>query len=238
VVSRNGDTMRPQGRPTTPDPDPTERTIEQSKDDVRSLRELLETRIAGGEKVSDLLAKAIAAVPETIGAEVGHLKELHGEKLRSMAELLKVHVESIKDQINAFNVASKTAVDAAFLAQKNVADVMQKYNEATSGKTETTFAESLKQLTVLVTKMDDYTKTQMRDLKENQDRGEGKGTVIGWIFGGGIALVSLIVASVVAFSPHTNAASDANTAAIAKLVDLLTLQQRVAPVALPLPVTK
>jgi hypothetical protein len=220
---------------TTPNPDPTERTIQQLLREIAALRELVEAKITAGDEMSAMLAKGVDAVPGLTKDAVGHLKELHGERFNSFKDLLKVQLDALSARITEQGATQKTAVDAAFLASQKVADVTNENNKAAAAKSESNFSEALKQLMLLTTKMDDNTKAVLTDIKERQDRGEGRGTgrgeIVGYIFGG-VGVLAAFVAIFVAFAPHgpSTSLADSNAVAISKLIDLnASILQRLPP---------
>ena len=139
----------PQGGET----DPTALTREMILHEVNMLREVLETRLDAMDKAVELLQK----YPTDIDSAIGTLKELHGEKFKS---------------IDVRFSDSKTALDAAFASAKE-----------SSAKVETNFTKQIDGLVALITAEKNATESKIADIKDRITIVESvkKGSSENWI---------------------------------------------------------
>src|ERR1035441_9817787 len=95
-------------RALPPIPDPTVLTTQQLQREIMALREILEARLAGNDKVSSLLQIQLDQKAASVNTEVNHLRTEHEEKFRSIA------TQFLERDIRTEQTArdSKVAVDA------------------------------------------------------------------------------------------------------------------------------
>jgi hypothetical protein len=130
-------TQRTEGPAWQLTPDPTERTLDQSRREITMLRELLETRLGGKDEVAVLLKEFNAAIINHIRLELGGLKELSEEKFKG---------------INAQFSQRDIALTAALQAQKESAAAQQVANSEAIAKSE---GATTKQMDGLSDKIED-----------------------------------------------------------------------------------
>lgn len=175
-----------------PVPDPTVMTTMQLTGAITAQRDLFETRLASIDKAIILLQDRANGSP-TIGevwtvhetkifsiekrldheilTDIQHLRDLHHDKIESLERAVHnrfIERDKRAEQLSAANV---TAVNAAWLSQK----------EAIT-KSEVATAESIKQLQTLFQTAISGLSTQVLDVKSRLDKGEGAG------MGGRVAL--------------------------------------------------
>jgi hypothetical protein len=118
-------------------PDPTERTLDQSRREIAMLRELIESKLHGNEEVSRIVKEFNGAVVSHVRVELGGLKELEEEKFKG---------------INAQFSQRDIALTAALQAQKESAAAQQVANSEAIAKSE---GATTKQMDGLSDKIDD-----------------------------------------------------------------------------------
>lgn len=152
-----------------PRPDPTLLTTQMLEREVKSLREILESSMAGRKSEVnarfDGMDKAIRLLQESdkdhvnaIGSQIACLKELHEEKFAG------VQTQFMEREVRGDKTAeqNKAALDAALQAAEKA---VGKQNEASGQaimKSETATDKRIEQLVVLIT-------TSVQGLKDSQD---------------------------------------------------------------------
>src|ERR1035437_3965879 len=91
-----------------PLPDPTYLTTQQLQRELLALREIIEARLTGSDKISELVQLQLDQRTVQINAEVDHLRTEHEEKFRSIAT--QFSERDIRTEQTARD--SKVAVDA------------------------------------------------------------------------------------------------------------------------------
>ena len=183
-----------------PIPDPTELTTDQLRREIGSLRELLETRIAGGEERDAVLRKQVEQRQQDIDAAIKHIAELMASNLESLALVTDEKFARIETQFNERDTRTdqragdtKLAVDAAFAAAK----------EATA-KIEAGFTKQIDSMAGTVDTKTQNLDGRLADLKdrltalENRLAGVSKGGSDLWGFAVGAVGMILAAVSIVA----------------------------------------
>jgi len=152
-----------------PIPDPTVLTTEQLRRELSGLRELLETRIGGMDKATELLKENVRLVSIDTDKQLSHLKELHDEKFESIQTQFKERdVRSDQDKI-----AATTAVNAALQAQKEAAASQNSSNAAAITKSEGTTAKQIDAILALLASNTKNIDDKISVINGRLDRGEG-----------------------------------------------------------------
>ena len=172
-----------------PRPDPTDRTTEQLNRAIANLKALIETRLAAMDIATQLLATTVNHVPSEVDEQVGHLKELHAEKFRSIEQML---VQRFLD--------NKLAVDAAFAAAKEAVAEQNKSSALAISKSETTTTKQIDQLQVLIQTTNNAIDEKIADLKARQDQGSGRFSGVSDSRATMIAVAGLIISLMVAIA--------------------------------------
>ena len=152
-----------------PNPDPTiatneavERAMKSERDYVDGQVKVLEERLAGIDKATELLQVNQDRIPEHVQKVVGHLKELVEEKFESVAtQFSERDTRSERESRD-----NKTAVDAAFAAQKEAATKQDESNAKAIDKSEVATAEKIDKLSELFRTEIRGLTTGLADLKE------------------------------------------------------------------------
>ncbi len=176
---------------SVPNPDPTQRTVEQLQREIsatrqiveangRGTREVIETRLSGMDKAIDLLQLATNKLPEQIRGEVGQLRQLHDEKFESTTKSMEALANGIEKQFTErdkrteqLSLADKTAIAAALQAQKEDAAAKNESNSTATTKMEANFAKQIDQTQQLLQEMRRSTDDKINDIKSRLDKGEG-----------------------------------------------------------------
>lgn len=176
---------------TVPNPDPTERTVEQLLREIATsretteakatgVREVIETRLSGMDKAIELLQHTANKMPQFIKDEVAQLRELHQEKFNSIGTQIDIQFGAIATQFgerdkrtDQLSLSDKTAINAALAAQEKQAVAQNESNAAANVKMETNFSKLIDQGQALLLEVRRNTEAQINDLKSRLDKGEG-----------------------------------------------------------------
>jgi hypothetical protein len=151
-------------------------------DSVNALEAILSQRIAGLEKIMKLLDQALSRGPEQaddlrerlqtdIKIAVEGLRQLHEERFNAI-QLQFGERDTRGDQEKK---ASKEALDAALLAQKESVAQQNDANTTAATKTETNFTKQIDLVGTQITALDKSLTDRISEMKERIDRGEGQG---------------------------------------------------------------
>lgn len=168
----------------TPVPDPTRLTTEQLRRELATLREIIETRLAGMDRATELASAQAAVAREQIeeirsrlrhetAAEVGQLRELLEARLDGMDRAISLQFTERDVRSGQATAGSKHAHDAALLAQKELVAQQNDANSAAAAKAEASFTKQIDQIGTIIQAMEKATDARITELKERIDRGEG-----------------------------------------------------------------
>ena len=141
-----------------PVPDPTTLTTEQLRREITALREILETRFAGLEKVLALAQAHLDTQHAAIITGVSSTERLIDAKLNAQREVANERFSAIEMQ---------------FQAQKEAAVAQNDSNAIAIGKSEAAFSKQLDQHGVLLQTMEQSVIDKITDIRSRLDRGEG-----------------------------------------------------------------
>ena len=173
--------MAPSSAPATPTnrssdvrpiPDPTVMTTQALEREISALREIIEHRMDGSDRVVALLKEGLDGRQEDIDAAVGHLQTLHEEKFKS------VQTQFTERDVRTEQTAkdSKVAVDAALQAAKEAVGKQQEASDRAIAKNEGATTKQIDlisgQIGALGKSMDD----KISDLKDRVNLIDGKTT--------------------------------------------------------------
>jgi cation transport regulator ChaB len=119
-------------RTVVPRPDPTVLTTQQLLREIATVRELLESRVEGLEKIVDRQHVFLDKLPSQIEHAVGRLQELHDEKFES----IQTQFRERDTRTEQTSKDSKVAVDAALQAAKEAVGAQQTANASSIDKSE------------------------------------------------------------------------------------------------------
>lgn len=167
-----------------PNPDPSILTTDQILRENSWLKELLRTyvggvestieaKLSGMDKALVLLQDKADKVPSETDIAVGNLKSQQDERFKSIDTQFvdrDIHVIELNRERDVrtekLAEAVQKAIDAAFLAQKAMADTVQESNAAAIAKSENATAESIRALGTNVTTAAKGTESTLGDLKD------------------------------------------------------------------------
>ena len=175
------------GPPTgewTPVPDPTRLTTEQLRRELATLREIIETRLDGMDRATNLASGQAVVAREQIeeirgrlrdetATEVGQLRELLEARLDGMDRAIALQFAERDVRSQQATAGSKQAHDAALLAQKELVAQQNDANSAAAAKAEASFTKQIDQIGTIIQTMEKATDARITELKERIDRGEG-----------------------------------------------------------------
>lgn len=174
--------------------------------EAESLRELIEARVAALEGVVGALGVAVDKMPNSaahsavqdqitiIRTQIDRLFTIRGSALQDATNFTVIAVDhlrglheerfdAIQQQFNERDVrgeqekkASKEALDAALLAQKESVSQQNDANTTAATKSETSFTKQIDQIGTLIATLEKSLTDRITELKERIDRGEGAGS--------------------------------------------------------------
>lgn len=151
--------------------DPSALTTQQLWREIQNLKELLETRISSIEKSIEVAHEDLVRVPTDVQKQVGNLKELHEEKFRS----IEVQFRERDVRVEQTSRDTKTAVDAALAAQEKAVGKQNESFSLSTAKSEESFTKQIDALFQLLQTNTKSIETQIGELKDRLNRGEGRG---------------------------------------------------------------
>jgi cation transport regulator ChaB len=154
-----------EGPGTKPNPDPTiatneavERAVKSERDYVDGQIAVVEERLRGIDRATQLLEKTADNMPDHISRVVAHLRDLVDERF----EKIKLQFEERDTRSERESRDNKVAVDAAFAAQKEAAAKQDEGNLKAINKSEDATAET-------ITKLSELFRTETRALSDKID---------------------------------------------------------------------
>jgi hypothetical protein len=149
-------------------------------DSVNALEALLVQRITGLEQIMRMLDQVLKNAPQErddlrerlqtdIATAVGNLQHLHEERFRAID--LQFNERDVRSEQE--KKASKEALDAALLAQKESVSQQNDANTTAATKSETSFTKQVDQIAILIATLEKALTDRLTELKERIDRGEG-----------------------------------------------------------------
>ena len=158
-----------------PRPDPTDRTEALVERATAALREIIQARL-------DAMDKATVLLDTQRIADIKHLRELHQEKFASVDQQLKDAYTGMTLRFTERDTRSsreatdnKTAVDAAFAAQKEAVGEQNKSFALATAKSEAATTKQIDAMGLAVDSKFKATDDKIDDIKARLDRGEGQG---------------------------------------------------------------
>jgi hypothetical protein len=126
--------------------DPTALTTQQLIRSLAALRELLETRMDGTDRIINLMQKEHEQMKTVIKEDVGHLKTLNDERFNS------IHLQFNERDTRTEQTSKdgKVAVDAALQAAKEAVGEQNKSNSLAIGKSEAAATKQMDQINLTI----------------------------------------------------------------------------------------
>lgn len=167
-----------------PVPDPTKLTTEQLRRELAALREIIETRLDGMDRATELASAQAVIVREEIeqirgrlrhetAAEIGQLRELLETRLDGMDRAIAIQFTERDVRGAQTAEGGKQALDAALLAQKELVAQQNESNAAATAKAEASFTKQIDQIGAIIQTQEKALDARITELKERIDRGEG-----------------------------------------------------------------
>jgi hypothetical protein len=154
--------------------------LQTSAAEARGLLKIIETRIGGMDKATELLRENINVVPTEMDRQVSHLREFIVSRIESTQVARDERFHSIDLQFRERDTRtdqssrdSRVAVDAALQAAKEAVAEQNKSSALAIAKSETATAKQIDQLQTLIKTNNDATNDKINDIKARLDRGEG-----------------------------------------------------------------
>jgi hypothetical protein len=194
------------GSGSTPVPDPTLLTTEALKREISALKELVTTRLDAMDKAMSIFSENLQRTPTDTDKQIGHLKELIFGRL----DTVDVKFDGVQTQIIERDASvektardTKTAVDAALAAAKELSNKQADSFALSIGKSETTTTKQIDQLGVIIQQNTKASDEKIGDIKDRLTRiegtGKGRGDMLGWVVAG-ISTLAAIVSIVFALT--------------------------------------
>ncbi len=167
-----------------PVPDPTRLTTEQLRREVATLREIIETRLDGMDRATEVANSQAAVLRAQIEQIRGRLRDETATEVGQLRELLEARLDGT-DRAIALQFAerdvrseqaamgSRQALEAALLAQKELVTQQNDANSIAAAKAEASFTKQIDQIGTIIQTMEKATDARITELKERIDRGEG-----------------------------------------------------------------
>jgi hypothetical protein len=167
--------------------DPTALTTQQLWREIQNLKELFETRIDAIEKAIEVAHADLVRVPTEVMKQVGHLRELHGEKFHG----IEMRFQERDIRFVQKDLDMKTAIDAAFQSSSSAV-----------AKSEAATAKQIDQQGTLIQTQTQALGVQISDAKERLTRLESLGVgekggktqqqqMISWVLAVIMALIAI-----------------------------------------------
>ena len=165
-------------------PDPTKLTTEQLRRELATLREIIETRLDGMDRATELASSQASVTraqieqirgrlrEETV-TEIGQLRELLEARLAGMDRTIALQFAERDVRSEQATASSKQALSAALLAQKELVAQQNDANSAAAAKAEANFTKQIDQIGTIIQTMEKATDARITEVKERIDRGEG-----------------------------------------------------------------
>jgi Zn-dependent metalloprotease len=158
---------------STPDPDPTLLTTQSLEREIKGLREVLETRMDGQDKIVSLMQASLLKRRTDIESEVMHLQRLHEEKFSSIqTQFIERDTRSEQSALDskaavatAFQ-AAKEAVAAALQAAKEAVAEQNRASSSAIAKSEAATTKQIDQIGVLISAANTATNDKIDDMKQ------------------------------------------------------------------------
>jgi hypothetical protein len=188
-----------------PVPDPSLLTTEQLRRELGSLREVIETRLRGMDRATELIAVELEKQTSNVSTAFEHQQAARDDQLRALKEYLLSRLDlysSVNDERfigirtqfaerdtrgEQEKLASRVSLDAALAAAKEAVGEQNKSNTLAIDKSDRATSEKLNALIAQMTAQFESLNDKITALSSRMDRSEGKSQ-------GGAALWAALVA--------------------------------------------
>jgi len=170
------------------------------KENIAELEKLMTQRMEAIEKAVSVAHEDLVRVPTAMDKAIGNLREVVDGKLDTIYEKLTgVGTQFRERDVRVAQTAldTKTAVDAALAAQKELANKQAESFGLSIGKSEAAVTKQIDQLGVIIQQNTKASDDKIADIKERLTRiegaGKGRGEMWGWLIGA-VGLLAAIIA--------------------------------------------
>lgn len=203
-----------------PIPDPSTLTTEQLRRELASLREILETRLAGMDRATDLQAEGLASLTKYFEDQLRHQHADRLDQLAALREALEGQIGMVRAVMNERFAAVDTrfaerdtrteqaaqeariSLDAALAAAKEAVSEQNKANTLAIDKSDATTQKQIDSIGDQMTTAIKFLEDKIADLTGRLDRNEGKSQGGANLWAG---IVGVIVILVMAVGIYVNA---------------------------------
>jgi hypothetical protein len=161
--------------------DPSALTTQMIWREIAALKELLTSELDALKKGIDVAHEDLVRVPTDVQKQVGTTKELLIEKIDAINKSMSLHVAHLEKQFDTIEkqrveqkTDTRTAVDDALKAAKELVFQQNQANNMANAKSEAAFSKHIDQLATLLTSEKNASNDRITDLKERLDKSEGK----------------------------------------------------------------
>lgn len=144
--------------------DPSDLTVKMIMRELLNLREVMEARMTGSDKIVHLLQAALNDRPNVVSKEIDHLKRLHEERFNGVDKQFTER-DVRTDQAAG---AVKIAVDAALQAQKEAVGEQNKSSALAIAKSEASTNKQLDQIGINIASTNANLNDKIDDVKAQQ----------------------------------------------------------------------
>ena len=187
-----------------PNPDPSDLTLSMVYHEISNLRQLLEARLDGIDRATEVFQQNLTRVPTEVDKQVLRLRELHDERFSAAKEARNGLAEGIQKQFDERDIRSKAselsaqvAVSAALQAQKEAAAAQNDSNAAAISKSEVATTKQIDGILALLASNTKAIDEKISSTVARLDRSEGGQTSLLGSQSTTIAIVAIIVSIIV-----------------------------------------
>ena len=150
--------------------DPSDLTVRMLLRELANLREVVEARMDGNDRIVELLQAGQDRRKDEVSAEVQHLSKLHGEKFAS----IQTQFQERDTRTDQTSKDSKVAVDAALQAAKEAVSEQNKSSALAIGKSETSTGKQIDQIALNIAGMTSNLNDKIDDVKNRMNVIDGR----------------------------------------------------------------
>lgn len=200
-----------QGR-NIPIPDPSLLTTEQLRRELGALREVIETRLSGMDRATELIAGELERLTHEYSSRLDHQREDRDREMLALREALMLMIKSVEavmiEKFDAIDgrfrerdtrteqekLESRISLDAALAAAKEAVGAQNESNTLAINKSDASTKEKIDSLVVQISTSIESLNDKIIALSSRIDRSEGKSQGGAAIWAGVIAVVVVVVA--------------------------------------------
>ena len=150
--------------------DPSDLTVKMLLRELANLREVMEARMDGNDRIVGLLQLGLDGRQHAITGEVQHLRTLHDEKFSS----IQIQFTERDTRTDQTSKDSKVAVDAALQAAKEAVGEQNKSSALAIAKSETSTNKQIEQIAQTIQAMTGNLSDKIDDVKNRMNVIDGR----------------------------------------------------------------